>query len=57
MLTDELERLQKLRDAGTLSEEEFQLAKQKLLQSPQPEPQGFAPYAAVVSQPGKIHGM
>jgi hypothetical protein len=48
MLSDELERLQKLRDAGTLNEEEFQLAKQKLLQTPEAEPQGFAPYAAAL---------
>lgn len=57
MLSDELERLQKLRDAGTLSEEEFQMAKQRLLQSPEAEQQSFAPYAAQVSQPGRIHGL
>ena len=57
MLSDELERLQKLRDVGTLSEEEFQMAKQRLLQSPEAESQGFAPYAAPVSQAGRIHGL
>jgi uncharacterized Tic20 family protein len=58
MLSDELERLQKLRDAGTLSEEEFHAAKQRLLQSPDPNPYA---YAAPQSQPanavGTIHGM
>lgn len=57
MLTDELERLQKLRDAGTLSEAEFQLAKQRLLQNPELAPQGFAPYTSAVSQSGRIHGL
>lgn len=57
MLTDELERLQKLRDAGTLSEEEFQLAKQRLLQNPPPDPERFTPYPAAVLQPGRIHGL
>lgn len=58
MLSDELERLQKLRDAGTLSEEEFHTAKQRLLQSPDPNPYA---YAAHQGQPanavGTIHGM
>lgn len=56
MLSEELERLQKLRDAGTLSEEEFRAAKQRLLQNPEP-----SIYAAPQGQPanaaGKIHGL
>lgn len=57
MLIDELERLQKLRDAGTLSEEEFQFAKQRLLHSTEASPQGFAPYAAPALPSGRIHGL
>ncbi len=56
MLSEELERLQKLRDAGTLSEEEFQIAKLRLLQSPDPSiyamPPGPSPSAV-----GRIHGL
>jgi uncharacterized Tic20 family protein len=56
MLSEELERLQKLRDAGTLTEEEFQIAKQRLLQSPDPSiyamPPGQSPNVV-----GRIHGL
>ena len=58
MLSEELERLQKLRDAGTLSAEEFHAAKQRLLQSPNANPYS---YAAPQGQPenvgGRIHGL
>ncbi|HRA88636.1 MAG TPA: DUF4870 domain-containing protein [Planctomycetaceae bacterium] len=57
MLTDELERLRKLRDAGTLSEAEFQLAKQRLLQSPQTDPFESQKHGTPVLQSGKIHGL
>ena len=57
MLTDELERLQKLRDAGTLSEEEFQFAKRRVLQGPEVDTQRFAQYSADVSDSGRIHGV
>ena len=55
MLSEELERLQKLRDAGTLSEEEFHAAKQRLLQTPEP-----SIYATPQGQPanaGKVYGL
>ena len=39
-IADELDKLQKLRDAGTLSEEEFLKAKEGLLNAPPPSP-GF----------------
>ncbi|WP_144120548.1 SHOCT domain-containing protein [Catellatospora sichuanensis] len=35
-LADELQKLQQLRDAGTLTAEEFELAKDRLLQAPPP---------------------
>lgn len=58
MFLEELEQLQKLRDAGTLSEEEFYNAKQRLLQSPEPDP---APYVMPGVQQQhtaeKIHGL
>ena len=58
MLSEELERLQKLRDAGTLSEEEFHFAKQRLLQSPNPDPSFYAaPQGQAADAVGRIHGM
>lgn len=58
MLSDELERLQKLRDAGTLSEEEFHAAKQRLLQSPDPNPYTYAvPQGQPANAVGRIHGL
>ena len=57
MLTDELERLQKLRDAGTLSEEEFQLAKQRLLQAPETNIFTANGLDSSTFQPGRIHGL
>ena len=58
MLSEELERLQKLRDAGTLSEEEFHAAKQRLLQSPDPNPYSDAvPQGQPANAVGTIHGI
>ena len=57
MLSEELERLQKLRNAGTLSEAEFQLAKQRLLQTPQANPFASQQHGAQVQQSGRIHGL
>ena len=57
MLTDELERLQKLRDAGTLSEEEFQMAKQRLLQAPETNVFVTGGLDSSSLQPGRIHGL
>ena len=58
MLSEELERLQKLRDAGTLSEEEFHAAKQRLLQSPDPNPYTYvAPQGQPANVVGRIHGL
>ncbi len=58
MLSEELERLQKLRDAGTLSEAEFRAAKQRLLQSPNPDPSIYAmPQGDATGSVGKIHGI
>jgi uncharacterized Tic20 family protein len=57
MLTDELERLQKLRDAGTLSEEEFQMAKQRLLQAPETNVFVTGGLGSSSLQPGRIHGL
>ncbi len=57
MLTDELERLQKLRDAGTLSETEFQLAKQKLLQASDANVFADASVSSSIHQLGRIHGL
>lgn len=57
MLSDELERLQKLRDAGTLSDEEFQLAKQRLLQAPETNIFTASGLNAANFQPGRIHGL
>jgi hypothetical protein len=45
-LADELQKLRQLRDAGTLTEEEFELAKDRLLQAPAaaaPAPQIVVP--------------
>ncbi len=58
MLSDELERLQKLRAAGTLSEEEFLAAKQRLLQNPDPNPYSYpGPQGQPANAVGRIHGM
>ena len=58
MLSEELERLQKLRDAGTLSEDEFHAAKQRLLQSPDPNPYSYAvPQGQPANVVGRIHGL
>ena len=58
MLSEELERLQKLRDAGTLSEAEFHIAKQRLLQGPNPDPSIYAmPQGETTGSVGKIHGI
>ncbi len=58
MLSEELERLQKLRDAGTLTEEEFHAAKQRLLQSPDPNPYTYvAPPGQPANVLGRIHGL
>ncbi len=58
MLSEELERLQKLRDAGTLSGEEFHAAKQRLLQSPDPNPHSYAaPQGQPANAVGRIHGL
>jgi uncharacterized Tic20 family protein len=57
VLSDELERLQKLRDAGTLSEAEFHLAKQRMLQSQQTDPFASPQHNAEISQSGRIHGL
>lgn len=57
MLTDELERLRKLRDAGTLSEAEFQLAKQRLLQNPQSDPAASQQHSPPMPQAGRIYGL
>lgn len=58
MLSDELERLQRLRDAGTLTEKEFQAAKHQLFQGSEPNP---AMFGASANQPPfepiKIHGI
>ncbi len=58
MLSEELERLQKLRDTGALSEEEFYVAKQRLLQSPEPDPAAYGmPGVQQQHNVGKIHGL
>ena len=57
MLADELERLQKLRDAGTLSEAEFQVAKQRILEEPKVDVFAFGNQAAAATQTGRIHGL
>ncbi len=57
MLIDELERLQKLRDAGTLSEEEFQLAKQRLLHGQEENTFTASSGSSLTFQPGRIHGL
>ena len=57
MLSEEIERLQKLRDAGTLSEEEFHVAKQRLLQSPNADPAFVLPNSPPPLLTGKIHGL
>ena len=57
MLSEELERLQKLRNAGTLSEAEFQLAKQRLLQNPQTDPLASQQHGTLVPPSGRIHGL
>ncbi len=57
MLSEELERLQHLRDAGTLTEAEFQLAKQRLLQGANPDPGYGFPQGQPTSVTGRIHGL
>ncbi|HRA88097.1 MAG TPA: DUF4870 domain-containing protein [Planctomycetaceae bacterium] len=57
MLSDELERLQHLRNAGTLTEEEFHLAKQRLLQGANPDPAYGYAHSQPTSVTGRIHGI
>ena len=57
MLADELERLQKLRDTGTLTDEEFQLAKQRLLQAPETNVYTASGPGSSTFQSGRIHGL
>lgn len=57
-LTDELERLQRLHDAGTLSEAEFFQAKQRILQGQSAEPRSLGGgFGAAASPDGYINGM
>ena len=58
MLSEELERLQRLRDAGTLTDEEFQIAKQRLLQGADPDPAVYgSPKGPPAFATGRIHGL
>lgn len=49
-LADELLKLQQLRDSGTLTDEEFELAKDRLLRPEQPAAGASAPLVAPVVQ-------
>ena len=48
-LADELVKLDDLRARGALSDEEFQRAKQRLIDGPQPSPAGMPPAMAAVN--------